>query len=666
MITKAILITRYKEPKQQFPDFPIDWNAKKVWDMFLLQAYRLFIKAPFFSSYMRVLRKRILIKYRIEEIALRKATILMTGVILCTLAMILITLVFFHHKISTIFLMVLCCIILHSVAIDIVIYRTEKKLLLDITSSFIAVRHSYHKHGMIEEAIYEASNHIAGLCSDHMSFIYQAILSPNAKDELECYYKVAPNRFLTAFAGISYMVMEFGDLPKNQPSVYLKALTNLTQEINLEVLKRDKLDYLLNGLNIIAVAPILFTQPIEYWARCTFPAMNEFYESKLGLMTKLCIYTIVIFCYVFLQKLKQEKSTDFRPGKAKVNLDVYLSRITWLKRLATFMSPVRGSEDYIKALRLIKESNSQLKYEWLIIRRWCLSILCFIVVGVSAITFHIVERKHIVDDVFQEERFFGKMGKEEQKKAEEKRMLDKKVMKELNMSASCTYEQVRSAIKKRWGIALSDQHIDTHINRVRNKLKNYNNEYLKWWEFLLCVVGGLIGHHIPMWLLYFQRKMRVMDMKQELYHFHFIISILKDMDRICVEQLLEWMDKLSIVFKTALQKCLLHYNHGAEYALEVLRQETSLPEMHRLIDKLELCLDKVPIGRAFDDLDTQMMFYFEERKNEYIKMLDSKAGWGKTLGFLPMYVVIFLYLVVPFVWLSFLQFQQYYEQIQKL
>lgn len=47
-------------------------------------------------------------------------------------------------------------------------------------------------------------------------------------------------------------------------------------------------------------------------------------------------------------------------------------------------------------------------------------------------------------------------------------------------------------------------------------------------------------------------------------------------------------------------------------------------------------------------------------------MVDAKAAWGKMIGFAPMYALVFLYLVVPLVGMSFLQMNMYYEQIQQL
>ncbi|MEI0737071.1 hypothetical protein VQ056_11025 [Paenibacillus sp. JTLBN-2024] len=110
-----------------------------------------------------------------------------------------------------------------------------------------------------------------------------------------------------------------------------------------------------------------------------------------------------------------------------------------------------------------------------------------------------------------------------------------------------------------------------------------------------------------------------MDMRHEVYQFQTVISMLREMERISVEEILEWMNRFAIIFKTPIQRCVLHYDHGAEMALTELREEVRLTEFQRLVDKLLLCVEKIPIAQAFDDLDNEMAFYFEQRKQEYEK-----------------------------------------------
>ena len=49
-------------------------------------------------------------------------------------------------------------------------------------------------------------------------------------------------------------------------SLYLKNLNNITQEMQLEILKRDKLDYTFQSLSLISIVPMLALEPIKNWS----------------------------------------------------------------------------------------------------------------------------------------------------------------------------------------------------------------------------------------------------------------------------------------------------------------------------------------------------------------------------------------------------------------
>lgn len=164
----------------------------------------------------------------------------------------------------------------------------------------------------------------------------------------------------------------------------------------------------------------------------------------------------------------------------------------------------------------------------------------------------------------------------------------------------------------------------------------------------------------------FQRSMRLMDMRHEVYQFQTMIAILRELERISVEEILEWLASYAVIFRTPLQKCLLDYGHGAEAALEELKREVVLDEFRRLADKLLLASEKITIADAFDDLDSEMSYHFEQRRLDYEKSIDVKAGFGRMIGFAPMYSLVFAYLVFPLIWMSFQQMGLYFEQIQKL
>lgn len=636
------------------------------WGSVLLQSYRWGMKVPLFSAYILQVQKRISFRHVGDEPALRRMTMNVVLIIFGGYGSISVILFLMQPGIAFVILSVLCAVVLNSLVLDMCLNRMEKRLLVQMLDLFADVRHRYHQHGMVEEALYEAAETGKGEAAEQVLLIYEALTSPDPNEALERYYEIAPNRFLKGFAGISYMVMEFGDKDRAQGSIYLKGLGNLTQEIHLEILRRDKLDYLLKGLNIIALAPVLFTAPIERWARGSFPTMDEFYRSKIGFVTKISIYVIIILAYLLLQRLQQYDETRYRTGRKHSRIDQFLYRQTFIRKVAMLFVAKPGSTNYSQTVRLMRESSSELKYEWLAIRRLMLFVSCFVLTIGCVFLLHQVERNHILHDPVRDDRMFGAMGEAELKQATEKTSLDQAVLERIEMKRGATFDEISNALQSVNPVPLEHDAQTETIARILQKLEGYNKQYLHWWELIIAMMIGLAGYHMPIWLMMFQRKMRSMDMRHEIYQFQTVISILREMDRMSVEEILEWLNRFAVIFKRPLQKCLLHFEHGPEHALEQLKEDAGLPEFQRLVEKLQLALGKISIREAFDDLDSMMAFYFEQRKQEYTKMIDVKASWGRMIGFTPMYALIFLYLVIPLVGMSFLQMNMYYEQIQKL
>jgi hypothetical protein len=624
------------------------------------------MRIPLTSGYITSVRKRLSGLHAYDEYNLRLQTMKMTLFIWGTFTCCGVVLLMMKLGIEAVVLALLCGVVINSLILDMAISRMEKRLLAQMIELFANVRHRYHQHGMVDEGLSEAADLAGAESGRHARLIHEALTDADPHEALERYYESAPNRFLKAFAGISYMVMEFGDRIEEGGSIYLKGLGSLSREIQLELLRRNKLDYLLKGLNVIALAPVFFTMPIERWARASFPSMDEFYQGKLGYITKLSVYILIIVAYFLLQKLQQADETGYRAGKGHRVWEQKLYRFPIVRALVDALIPRQYMPSYFQLTRLLKESGAEVKLEWLYIRRIALFIAGLVLSISTIFILHEAEKTHIMHDPVQSGQMFGRLSPVEEKEALKQSAVDRKIMHALDMRADSSYEQTYAVLEHVSDGRYTPEQLSENARRILQKLGAWNAEYVKWWEVLLGLVAGYAAYQMPMLLLYLQRKMRRLDMRHEVYQFQTVISILRAMERMSVEEILEWLNRFSVIFKRPLQKCLLHYEHGPEAALDLLKEEAPLPEFQRLVDKLHLSLGKITIREAFDDLDSHMSYYFEQRKQEYEKIIDSKAIWGRMIGFAPMYGLIFLYLVIPLIGMSFVQMDSYYEQIQKI
>ena len=124
--------------------------------------------------------------------------------------------------------------------IDGMVDKIDNNLLREQIDFFSEIRHAYHEYNMVEEAIYDVSQNEELEVSKQAEKIYEVLISDDPETELEKYYDIAPNSFLKEFAGISYLTKEFGDRKVDGASLYLKNVNNITQEMQIEILKRAK------------------------------------------------------------------------------------------------------------------------------------------------------------------------------------------------------------------------------------------------------------------------------------------------------------------------------------------------------------------------------------------------------------------------------------------
>ncbi|WP_103110986.1 hypothetical protein [Brevibacillus reuszeri] len=205
--------------------------------------------------------------------------------------------------------------------------------------------------------------------------------------------------------------------------------------------------------------------------------------------------------------------------------------------------------------------------------------------------------------------------------------------------------------------------IQKTADRIMNKMESIQGEYFRWWELLIAIFMSITGYYIPLWILKFQRRMRAMEMQNEVDQFHVLISILMQFDRISVETILEWMEQFSVVFKPALRKCLLNFDSGAEQALQTLREEAPFQSFDRIVKRLIRAYEKVSVAEAFDDLEMEQEYYAKEKDERLMRLIKKKASWAQILGFVPGALLIGLYLVFPMLYMSFQQLTVVTQQI---
>ena len=308
--------------------------------------YVIYIRTPFFKRYLFKIRRRLEIINIDDEYLTRKQTSkILTNALLIiiplTIAIIFIT------KSNTLLLAIMLIfeIFMIDSLVDGMVDKLDNKLLVQQIDFFAEIRHAYHEYNMVEEAIYQvAQGDSAPEMSRQAEKIYEILISDDPESELEKYYDIAPNSYLKEFAGISYLTKEFGDRTVDKTSLYLKNLNNISQEMQLEILKRDKLDYVFQSLSLIAIVPLLALEPIKSWAVSSFSFTQSFYNGKNGMIVQILIVLLTFICYILIRKIKDNGSTkiEIRPDNP---WEEKVYKIPIIKQIVDAFVPKDGTKE---------------------------------------------------------------------------------------------------------------------------------------------------------------------------------------------------------------------------------------------------------------------------------------------------------------------------------
>ena len=633
--------------------------------------YVYYIKIPFLKRYLLKLRRRLEIVNIDDEYLTRKqASKILTNAILIvipvTITVILLTK---NNPLIMSFLLVFEVFLIDTI-IGGMVDKIDNKLLKEQINFFSEIRHAYHEFNMVEEAIYQvAQEDEATEMSRQAEKIYEVLISDDPESELEKYYDVAPNSYLKEFAGVSYLTKEFGDRTVNGASLYLKNLNNITQEMQLEILKRDKLDYVFQSLSIISILPILALEPIKNWAISQFSFTSSFYNGKAGMIMQLFVLLLTFVCYILIRKLKDNGSVNTNTKNTENPWQAKLYKIKPIKKIIDLFIPNEGTKEYKKLKETLKDAASKDKMEWVYINRIALCIVTFIVSIVVIMQLHKIAINNVYTDPTADYDIIGQMSDKDRKTAMQLTESDNDYIRRFKGDTKVTQDDIAKAMKKgkvnKDYINSSDDEIETAAERVLGKIKTVNSETMKWFEVLLSMVFAIIAYNVPIWLLIFQAKMRQIEMEDEVMQFQTIILMLMKIERVNVEIILEWLERYANIFKEPISKCVNNYESGPWEALEQLKEDVSYQEFIRIVESLQAAVEKIPIADAFDELDTERDYYQAKRRESNERLISKNGMRGKGIGFAPMIVLFVGYLIIPLVFIGMTSMTTSFQSMRK-
>lgn len=627
--------------------------------------YLFYRKIPFLKRYILKLRRKLeIINIQDEYATRRDAAKIITKSLVILLPIVILTILLTKTNYLLMFILLIFELFMVDILIDSSVDKKDDALLVQQIDFFSEIRHAYHEYNMVEEAIYQVSQDDEKDVSRQGEKIYDILISDDPETELEKYYDVAPNNFLKEFAGLSYLTKEFGDRKVDGASLYLKNVDNITQEMQIEILKRDKLNYVFKSLSIISIAPVLFLEPLKNWAISNFSFVSSWYNGKSGIIVQILILVITFISYVLVRKLKDNGSVNTSTQNTQNPWQAKVYKNKFAKKIVDLFIPKDGTKDYKKMTDLLTDAASPLKMEWVYVNRICIAIVAFLVSLLVFVQLHRVAIDYEYTNPTTDYNLLGGMSEKDEEKARELTKQDNIFLDMFRGKLKTTDKDVEKALRNsKYYQDATDKDIEKATKRIYEKIQVVNSEYLQWFELLLSFVCGILGYMSQVWILKFQVTMRKLEMEDEVMQFQTIILMLMRIERVNVEIILEWLERYSNIFKSQITKCVNNYEAGAWEALEELKNSISYMPLIRIVESMQAAVEKIPIKDAFDELDAERDYYREKRKESNARLISKKALIGKLIGFSPMVCLFVLYLIIPLVFVGLTSMSSTFSQM---
>ena len=266
--------------------------------------------------------------------------------------------------------------------------------------------------------------------------------------------------------------------------------------------------------------------------------------------------------------------------------------------------------------------------EWMYVTKLCLVVVVFFVSLFLMNQLHKVSINYIYTSPTNDYDLISMSAKDEAK-AMETTKIHNEFLDMFRGQSGVTENDIRLKVKYSADFkTATDEDINTAVSRIYTKLQTINSEYIKWFEVLIALVFCTAAYMAPTWILHFQKKLRQLEMEDEVMQYQTIILMLMKIERVNVEMILEWLERYANIFKEPITKCVNNYEAGAWEALDELKNDISYQPLITIVER---------------------GYYQEKRKDSNERLISRKGMIGKVIGFAPMVTLFVGYLIVPLV-----------------
>lgn len=538
-----------------------------------------------------------------------------------------------------------CCILAVYVAsvecTNLRIKRTEKRIMEDMVRYLLKAKHAYVSCRDIPMAVSIAAEGLGHEINRQALKLHDLLTGTERKEKVREYaLEPSTNKYMKLFIQQAYEVSESGDIVgDDQESLFTRNLEFLRMEIKRDMYQKDKRLFRLEGYTFVCLLPIFFMTPLKNWGIGLADDMQSFYEGA-GQFIVLLSFLATVAVYDAINRAKEVVFQ--RTGGRGSGFD-RLPPYHMLRRMMERLELGKGKL-HEKIKRMLRDTGGKQSFG-----SFVMTMLVYMIIVTCSFTVffsvaHAQNRKKILNEVNNIDTVVT-IATANARETIKGIVLD--MTKEYLHAEDISLEVLEADFSRRMNMPNREIRKNVALE-IQTRILSYRQEYLRWYEFYIAFVFGLLSSFVPYMGLKYRYDMVLQGKDDELRQFQAIILMERLFPKITCVQILEEMENFARIFKPSLQRCVNSYSSGPTQALLELKDaERETEEFCELIDGF-LAVEKVGVAAAFAEVtgNREMSQVIKELDEE--KQLSRKTDQTDTMALVPGFLVVIVYFVLPF------------------
>lgn len=474
-----------------------------------------------------------------------------------------------------------------------------------------------------------------------------------AVSEAEEKYKItlpSEHSYVRVYEAVCAIIREDGDELADGYSVFQRNLQYLKEEIRENLLLCKAKMHGFMGLDLLAVLPVCFLPLVRIWAIRVSDGLAAYYYGSYGMLSTVLLFTgtIGIYGFILWLLLPEEEQKD------RYQLEKWLLQFPGITNLLDRYV----KKHYTKCL----QKNEQIKQlqGFGNIRAFLMKKICFFTVAfVGSVLFltayQNVQRTQILSQAKIPSYQLMVLPEKAQEQVKEKyQNLVKQIVavtgKEQETVFKKTLEQMTlwKEIKQELLAGESEQSAGELENALYSQLEAYQKIRLCWYHILMTLVVAVLAAQIPELLLAAEQWKSREKRMSECLRLQTVVLLLIHYEKTTVEEILGQMENFAVLFKSQMAEAVDHFSYHRMETLQRLKQEIPDEPVQRICDALEFC-EELPVEEAFLNLEDERAYFLKKNMEERKNYQGECIALAKMVAYLPLFLLIILKLVIPFV-----------------